>query len=313
MTCAIPPLDQAATRVGRGYGEGWNRERTSDDQLHGGMDFVADSGAPVLAPIPGTVVLISDDEGPRISAGAARAGARGQVRRHGGYGNSVVLEHDLDVPGLPRPFWTSYNHLRDPVTLAPGARVIAGDLLGYVGNTTNGQFRGMGAHLHMEVRRMPFPAPVGHDGYELDTVDPSILFASLGIDWIDHHREVGREVGGQLLIREDGPSGPAACGGHGLGRLGYVRRHFDAPASLSGLGTVPAGYVDPSRIRAKYTSKGGSSSSVQVRREVVPPDYGAAVSRAKAPLLGLWAWQWQLLLGLGAAGVVAWGLWRWLR
>lgn len=306
MTCAIPPLDQAATRIGRGYGTGWNRERTSDEQLHAGMDFVAEAGAPVLAPLPGRVLFVSDDEGPRISAEAAMRGERGQVRRHGGYGNSVVLEHDLDVPGLSRPFWTSYNHLREPSSLAPGAAVVPGDLLGYVGNTTNGQFRGMGAHLHFEVRRAAFPGPVGRDAYELDTVDPAVLWAGVGIDWVDHHREVGREVGGQLLIREDGPSGPAACAGHGLGRLGSAR----------GLGIVRAGYVDPASpsLRRKYTSKGGSSSSsVQVAREVVPPDYPTAVTRAKAPTLGLWTWQWQ---GLGAVALViavGYGLWRWLR
>lgn len=303
MTCAIPPLDQAATRVGRGYGTGWNRERTDDHQLHGGMDFVAEAGAPVLAPIPGRVLYVSDDEGPRISSSAAIGGARGQVRRHGGYGNSVVLVHDLDVPGLPRPFWTSYNHLREPSALTAGQVVNAGDLLGYVGNTTNGQFPGMGAHLHMEVRRAEFPGPVGHDGYELDTVDPSILFAALGIDWVDHHTEVHREVGGQLLIREDGPSGPAACSGlRGISR---------------GLGLVPAGYVDPARIRTKYTSKGGSGmalpSSVQMPRNVLPPDYGIAVDRAKLPTLGLWAWQWRWLSVGGVIGGLGFLLWRWLR
>lgn len=310
MTCAIPPLDQAATRVGRGYGDGWNREHTDSHQLHGGMDFVADAGTPVVAPIPGTVVLISDDEGPRISASAARGGARGQVRRHGGYGNSVVLEHDLDVPGLPRPFWTSYNHLRDPVTLAYGARVVAGDLLGHVGNTTNGQFPGMGAHLHMEVRRMPFPAPVGHDGYELDTVDPSVLFQALGIDWVDHHTEVGREVGGQLLIREDGPSGPGACSGRTLGRI--RRFDFDETPLPRSLGAARAGYVDPDRLRSKYGSS-SRASSVQTPRSVEPPDYSLAVDRSKSPWLGLWGYQWRWIAAAGLLGVVGYGLWRWLR
>jgi hypothetical protein len=299
VTCAIPPLDQAATRVGRGYGEGFNRERTSDDQLHGGMDFVADSGTPILAPIPGRVLFVSDDEGPRISSSAAEGGARGQVRRHGGYGNSVVLVHDLDVPGLPRPFWTSYNHMRDPSTLTPGQAINAGDLLGYVGNTTNGQFRGMGSHLHMEVRRAAFPGVVGRDAYELDTVDPSILFAGLGIDWVEHRTEVRREVGGRLLIREDGPSGPAACSGlRGISR---------------GLGVVPTGYVDPSRIRSKYTSKGGGSGTIQVPRDVAPPDYPLAINAAKLPVLGLWSSQWWWVGGVGGLGIVGLLLWRWLR
>ena len=307
MTCAIPPLDQAATRVGRGWGEGWNRERTDDHQLHGGMDFVADAGTPVLAPIPGVVLFTSDDEGPRISSTRAEAGERGQVRRMGGYGNCVVLVHaGHGIPGMPDPFWTSYNHLQAPVALEPGTSVRTGDLLGHVGNTTNGQFRGMGAHLHMEVRRAAFPGAVGHDGYELDTMDPSELFAAVGIDWIDHRTEVRREVGGQLLIRSGGPSDPAVCSGS---------RALSGPRALRGLGYAPPGYIDPASpaVRGKYLSKPGGSytGSVQVRRDVLPPDYGAGVNGAKLPVLGLWPWQWAWILGIGGAGVVGWAIWRW--
>lgn len=300
MTCAIPPIDQTSARVGRGYGPGWNRERTSDDQLHAGMDFVADSGAPVLAPLPGRVLFVSDNSGPRISATQAMAGSRGQVRRMGGYGNSVVLEHDLDVPGLPRPFWTSYNHLQAPATLTPGQSVNTGDLLGRVGNTTNNQFRGMGAHLHMEVRRAAFPGPVGRDSYELDTVDPSVLFAALGIDWVDSHREVGRGVGGQLLIRAGGPSDcPTTLSG--IGRpLCCGRRARPCPhgwmggpclrCARAGLGVLPSGsastgtHVLPERVRAKYATKGTTTKSVsETSAALLPPDYPEAVDEAAQP------------------------------
>ncbi|NJN63566.1 MAG: M23 family metallopeptidase [Acidobacteria bacterium] len=188
--CAIPPLDQAATRIGRGYGLGYNRARTRMDQMHAGFDLVADAGTPVVAPIPGTVATKSDDTGP------------GYQRRFRGYGNSLVLEHRFSVPGIPNPFYTLYAHLQRPVTLEVGQRVSTGDLLGYVGQTTNGQFAGMGPHLHTEVRR----APVVSYGSRRDTFDPAILWDGLGFAWIDNHREAERLVGGQLLLRE-GPLG----------------------------------------------------------------------------------------------------------
>lgn len=307
MPCAIPPLDQTTVAIGRGYGLGYNRERTARDQLHGGMDFVASSGTPVLAPVAGVVDFTSANTGTRINADSARAGSVGQVRRMGGYGNAVVLRHDTPVPGLPSPFYTSYNHLSAIAPgIAPGAVVAPGTLLGNVGNTTNGQFAGMGAHLHMELRRVPFPG-----SYDRDTMDPSLLFTALGIDWLDYRREVERGVGGHLLIRAGGPSDPAVCGGvRGLdiaiptGRTAIAiptGKHRAIPyipgigipgvpfLGLEGLGAylgalpggevdpgfvcfggelgyAPSGYVDPVRIATKYSRYG----STQVPRPGSP-------------------------------------------
>lgn len=238
--CAIPPLDQAATRVGRGYGLGYNRARTAVDQLHAGQDFIADAGTPVLAPLPGRVVLVSSDQNP----------ARGMR----GYGNAIVLEHDFAVAGLPRPFWTGYMHLRSPPTLAVGSRVNTGDLLGPVGNTSNRQFAGMGAHLHFEVRRRPYPG-----NYNADTVDPLVLWRGLGIDLIGARREVGRLVGGQLLVQEGGASD---C------RAGLT----PTIAGLAELGLTPPGFIDPSAIRYKYQAK-GVSKATEAPGKFMPEDY----------------------------------------
>jgi murein DD-endopeptidase MepM/ murein hydrolase activator NlpD len=243
--CAVPPLDQAATRIGRGYGVGYNRDRSSRDQLHGGMDFVADAGTPILAPAPGIVALVSHDSGP------------GRARGMGGYGNAVVLEHRFNVPGLPNPFWTGYMHLRNVPTLRVGDPVNTGTLLGLVGNTTNGQFRGMGAHLHHELRVRPYPG-----SYDRDTRDPAILYRGLGIDYVGARREVERMVGGQLLVRTGGESD---C------RAGQIPV-FAGLSDLFGLGSVPAGYVDPALLRAKYSAHGTSGSHQNVET-VLPPDY----------------------------------------
>jgi murein DD-endopeptidase MepM/ murein hydrolase activator NlpD len=262
--CAVPPLDQAATRVGRGYGLGYNRARTAVDQLHGGTDFVADRGTPVVAPAPGVVALVGTDSG------------TGSVRSMRGYGNFVVLEHRFNVQGLPNPFWTGYMHLRDAPVLRVGQRIGTGDLLGPVGNTTNGQFSGMGAHLHFEVRRRPYPG-----SYERDTVDPDLLFAGMGIDRVGARREVQRLVGGQLLIRQSGPSdcragvtptiaGPADFCPHGwMGGPCPV-----CSTGLGALGTVPAGYIDPSLLRTKYDKYGSSVTTKSIDDpSLAPPDY----------------------------------------
>jgi hypothetical protein len=244
-----------------------------------------------------------------------------------GYGGAVVLRHTTPVPGLPSPFFTSYNHLSAFAPgIAPGVAVAPGTLLGNVGNTTNGQFAGMGSHLHMELRRLPFPGPVGHDGYELDTMDPSLLFAPLGIDWLDSRRELGRGVGGHLYLRAGGPSDPAVCGGvRGLGGNSIfsgnlkTRQRSVSFLGLEGLdaylgelgsgalGYAPAGYVDPVRIVAKYTTYG----TTQVPRvgspaaDVMPPDYAAVADGSSSGSGGS-----GLVIGGTIAALLAWRLLR---
>lgn len=341
MPCALPPLDQSEVLIGRGFGRGYNRERTARDQLHAGMDFVASSGAPVLAPFPGVVDFVTRDTGPRINVATARAGEQGQVRGMGGYGNAVVLRHDTPVPGLPSPFYSSYNHLSAiGPGIVPGASVQTGQLLGNVGQTTNGQFRGMGAHLHMEVRRVEFPG-----NYNRDTVDPSVLFTANGIDWIGGRTEVERRVGGQLMIRADGPSGPAACPRTATGlaalpiapllltvhtaalltpkkvvhehRLAGQRSSFPWWAvgvpgvPFMGLGTVqepPPGYVNPLSLKPTYARKG----TTQMPREgspaadVMPPDYATIVNDvAPAANSGTYAsGDNSMLIGAGVAAAI---------
>lgn len=211
--CAVTPI--AGGRIGRGYGRGYNRNRTATDQLHAGQDFVAEAGTPVLAPLPGRVVFVSSNDGPRITAEQAKQGRVGQVRGMGGYGNALVLQHDFQLPApgvlpsrqnpppLPSSFWTSYNHLRERPALNPGDRVTIGQVIGYVGNTTNGQFAGMGAHLHFEVRKRAFPG-----SYNTDTVDPNVLWYSLGFTNPGARMEVQRTVGGDIVAT---PGGPSSC------------------------------------------------------------------------------------------------------
>jgi hypothetical protein len=240
--CALTPI--AGGAIGRGYGRGYNRNRTATDQLHAGQDFVALAGTPVLAPLPGRVVFVSSNEGPRITAERAKEGAVGQVRGMGGYGNALVLQHDFQLPApgvlpsrqnppaLPASFWTSYNHLRERPALRPGDRVSIGQVIGYVGNTTNGQFAGMGAHLHFEVRKRAFPG-----SYNTDTVDPNVLWYSLGFTNPGARLEIQRTVGGDIVAT---PGGPSACAPAQTTLAGFESHFFPG---LGELGTAPV--VEP--------------------------------------------------------------------
>ena len=224
------------------------------DQLHAGMDFIADRGSPVLIPVDGTVALKSEDSGP------------GYNRAMRGYGNSVVIRVDQPVPGLPTPFFYSVNHLNVPSPLVVGQRVTAGMQAGVVGNTTNGQFRTMPPHLHFEVRTRPFPG-----SYDRDTIDPAVLWEGLGIDWLNHSLVGGRQSGGQLLVRRGGPSDCSAT----------TRRPVSGLAlfGLYGLGTDVT-HVDPAspEIKGKYASKGTSTKSMDENGpEAEPPDYQEVV------------------------------------
>jgi murein DD-endopeptidase MepM/ murein hydrolase activator NlpD len=87
--------------------------------LHGGVDFVAEYGADVLATSSGRVIWAG---------------------RHGPYGNLVEIQHDNGVA-------TRYGHLRG-VNVALGQRVEAGAVIGWLGNTG----RSTGPHLHYETR-----------------------------------------------------------------------------------------------------------------------------------------------------------------
>jgi murein DD-endopeptidase MepM/ murein hydrolase activator NlpD len=90
---------------------------------HKGIDLAARKGTPVHASANGTI----------IAAGPL-------AENHGRYGNAVIIEH-----GAQRSL---YAHL-DSVNVTPGQRVVAGQLIGKVGETGFAT----GPHLHLEIRR----------------------------------------------------------------------------------------------------------------------------------------------------------------
>ena len=91
---------------------------------HSGIDLAAARGTPVMATLPGIATVI-------LSAT--------------GYGLHVIIDHGGGLSSL-------YGHL-DTVTIASGAYVIGGEVIGTVGSTGNAT----GPHLHFEIRRDNIP------------------------------------------------------------------------------------------------------------------------------------------------------------
>lgn len=125
------PLDKV--RVTSFYGVKRSVPRTP----HKGIDFGAAKGTPVHATAGGTVI------------------AAGPIAENDGkYGNTVIIEH-----GAQRSL---YAHLNS-VSVKPGQRVQAGQLIGAVGETG----LATGPHLHLEVRQ---------NG---QNIDPATMFTNL--------------------------------------------------------------------------------------------------------------------------------------
>lgn len=89
-------------------------------RMHGGVDFAAPQGAPIYA--VGDAVVSFAGWG-------------------GGHGNHVKLDHGGG-------FGTGYSHM-SRIAVSPGARVRAGQIIGYVGSTG----LSTGPHLHYELYR----------------------------------------------------------------------------------------------------------------------------------------------------------------
>jgi murein DD-endopeptidase MepM/ murein hydrolase activator NlpD len=100
---------------------GWRYSQSRQAwRMHAGQDLVAPEGTPVLAMLPGHVVLVEELDG---------------------YGLTVVLDHG-------RGWQTLYAHLA-AANVQPGDFLPAASPLGQVGQSG----RASGPHLHVELRR----------------------------------------------------------------------------------------------------------------------------------------------------------------
>lgn len=230
------------------YGERPSR-RDGSPHFHAGTDIsTGERGSPVFAVKEGTVELVSDEMSPGGMTG---------------YGNAVVIRHGNK--------FTLYAHLTRALVTA-GQSVAAGQQIGIMGNTTNGQFsphpgqdpeewarearsRGyrsgpMAVHLHLEVRRQrpdggsPFPGPYPRAAEDaLFNVDPQ--------DWLREHGMIFTRRGG-IEIQPGGaadrsrpdwePRIAAATAGGGRAVAGLGALSPTATPSRAAIAPLPGGY-----------------------------------------------------------------------
>ncbi|MCC5815974.1 MAG: M23 family metallopeptidase [Leptospira sp.] len=100
---------------------------TNKQTFHGGVDLAAPKGSPIFASADGVIEFVG---------------------KRGGYGNLIIIKHELG-------YETRYGHMNQFATtlqagkLTKGTRVKKGEKIGEVGMTG----RATGNHLHFEVRR----------------------------------------------------------------------------------------------------------------------------------------------------------------
>jgi murein DD-endopeptidase MepM/ murein hydrolase activator NlpD len=109
---------RAAVRFTSGFGT--RRDpKTGGRRMHSGLDFAGPHGTAIHATADGVVKL---------------------ARSHGGYGRTVIIQHEFGIETL-------YAHMSQ-IRVNEGQRVSRGDRIGDMGNTG----RSTGTHLHYEVR-----------------------------------------------------------------------------------------------------------------------------------------------------------------
>lgn len=202
LSCrAYAPVPPREGRISSRYGLRPGRT-TGRIRHHAGLDVAAPRGTRALAIKRGTVERTTSDS---------------IRRRHAfsGYGNGVVINHGDG-------FWSFYAHL-DEVLVDVGAEVVPGQTVGLIGNTSNGKFRGMGVHLHLEVRgerrdgSSPFPGPYG-----VMNIDPEDYLSRHGIATLRR----------RFIVTDracvEGP-GPVAMAGLGKVRLPSLGATWDSP------------------------------------------------------------------------------------
>jgi hypothetical protein len=118
-----------------GYGYRINPLTGSRSKFHGGEDYSAPTGTPIPAAADGRVYF------------------SGYLN---GYGNVIVIEHNIDGERV----YTLYAHLDEPSPLNTGDSVSQGQVVGNVGSTGDST----GPHLHFEViSNQPNPLQKGHE------------------------------------------------------------------------------------------------------------------------------------------------------
>lgn len=252
MPCALPPVDQAASQLG--WGHGTFLGPGVSPVWHNGLDFMADTGSPVIVPWAGTVV----DVGYEPFGGSATLGMRRDA-----LGHYVTISHGTIDP-RNYPVFTRYANLRDAPRLTVGQNVSQGDLIGYVG--TSGL-----APENRDRPRMFFQTFTRRDapGVRTPGADPlERFFTPLGV------ARDGAATPGPVVTPFD----------HTPTWGGRLLQNDSCATSTAGLRGL-----DPRRQQSKYARYG--HTQLTSSRPYLPADYaetgsGAAAGGAGALLIG---------------------------
>jgi murein DD-endopeptidase MepM/ murein hydrolase activator NlpD len=114
---AIQPIKKGDGRIVSGFGMRYH-PILKYRRMHYGIDISAPTGTPIFATGDGTVK---------------------SVGRHGGYGNTVIIDHGYG-------YQTLYGHMKT-ISVKKHKKVKRGEIIGYVGNT--GLSRA--PHVHYEI------------------------------------------------------------------------------------------------------------------------------------------------------------------
>jgi hypothetical protein len=98
-------------------------------KLHGGQDYAAPAGVPILAAGDGVVTKTGSN-----------------MNRSSGYGHYIYITHSSSKH--LQGYATLYAHMNAPTTFKTGDRVYRGEVIGFVGSTG----ASTGPHLHFELR-----------------------------------------------------------------------------------------------------------------------------------------------------------------
>lgn len=139
-------LPQNAPSISQQYHkipDGRERDKSSSEHEHLGLDFIAKLGTPVIAPADGRVIKSFNEPM---------------------YGNTLIVDHGVDQNG--RKIQTIYKHLQKRVAKI-GDVVVRGQQIGKLGKT--GVLSAGLNHLHFEIYRE-------NDSGHMEVVDPNLYW-----------------------------------------------------------------------------------------------------------------------------------------
>lgn len=150
-------------------GQPSDRERTN---LHLGIDCVVENGSPVFAIYDGEVMGMEVVD--KNKQELFENNGQGLYRGEGGYGNMILLRHELGE----KTFYSLYGHLAAPEKIPIiGDLIKKGEIIGTVGKSFSLENGGWPAHLHFNIlKEQNAVAGYGSEDDLKKIIDPIKIF-----------------------------------------------------------------------------------------------------------------------------------------